>query len=267
MGSAGNNWLSDLNGLLSIKQNTLISYPKDVIISTLRDHFSKDSLYHFSKDAFGFPNTPSLEGLSPEAGLNADNSSTRIFIGEVYRHNQLFYPAILIRHTGTRNFPLDLSHNKFVVQYKEVFFTDGYNNSKIISMPEYFVNSGAYTSNFTIQIQAQSLKARDDLVELVYIILNHISWWELNKVGVSIKPNMSIGGTSEQDWRNDKIYTQDINLEIYSEWVVKHRIDDFISQIELCLELVNLSADNPVSDPNFDVVARIHLENKYLDYL
>lgn len=260
MGSAGNNWISDLNGLYNITQNTLICYPKDVIISTMRDFFSKDSLYHYSKDVWGFPNTPDLTGLPSDAGLY-DDLTTRIFIGEVYRQDQMFFPAVLVRHTGTRNYPLSISHNRYTTEYKEMIFDDGYGNKRVIAAPDYLLQSGAYHSNFTIQVQAESIRQRDEILELIFMLLNDISWWNLNKVGISVKPNMSIGGTSEQDYRNRKLFIQDITIEIHSEWMRKFKINDFISQINICVELVNLASPNPISDPNFDIHEQIMLKN------
>src|ERR1700690_1148449 len=95
--------LFDLNNFV---QSSMIVYPKEIIIATLRDFFSRDSFYCYSKDAWGFANTTDHTDLPPGAdlptnfnshGANQGGLSTRLFIGENYRYDGIFYPAILVK--------------------------------------------------------------------------------------------------------------------------------------------------------------------------
>src|SRR5574338_1021430 len=113
--SSNNFFRSDLFGIYNIIQASMIVYPKEIIIATLRDFFSKDSYYHYSKDQWGFPNTTDHTDLPPGAdmpagaGARPDLSptsilSTRVFIGENYRYEGIYYPAIFVKSGGSRYF-------------------------------------------------------------------------------------------------------------------------------------------------------------------
>src|SRR5258708_1117815 len=91
---------SDLPKIYNIIQNSMILYPKELVIATLRDFFSTDSWYSYRHDAWGFPKTPDLTGVPLDAGFT-DNITTRLFIGEAYRFDVIYYPSILVRHGGS----------------------------------------------------------------------------------------------------------------------------------------------------------------------
>src|SRR5271169_3906731 len=100
--SSNNFFKSDLYGIYNIVQASMIVYPKEIIISTLRDFFSHDSYYHYSRDQWGFANTTDHTDLPPGADFptqfnryGATQSTgvpTRLFIGENYRYDGIFYP-------------------------------------------------------------------------------------------------------------------------------------------------------------------------------
>ena len=87
----------------------------DYIESKLGIVYSKDSYYHYSRDAFGFPNTtdhtdlplgadmPSGAYSHPELN-NSPHLSTRVFIGENFRYNGIYYPAILLLIDNFHNY-------------------------------------------------------------------------------------------------------------------------------------------------------------------
>src|SRR5579885_284780 len=164
--STGSFFKSDLYHLHNIVQNTMIAYPKELIIATLRDFFSEDSYYHYSKDQWGFPNTPDHTDLPLNAGLN-DNITTRLYIGENYRFDGIFYPAILVKNAGGRYRPISINMDKGKVHYSERVFDDGYGNIVTFRNPDYLIFSGAWEGSMSIDIKTRSLRSRDDLVELV----------------------------------------------------------------------------------------------------
>src|SRR5271169_1238633 len=127
--SSNNFFKSDLYGIYNIVQASMIVYPKEIIIATLRDFFSRDSYYHYSKDQWGFANTTDHTDLPPGADLpsgagadpmlsNTINLSTRLFIGENYRYDGIYYPAILIKSGGTKYVPISINREQSGVQYE-----------------------------------------------------------------------------------------------------------------------------------------------------
>src|SRR5580698_9615486 len=110
--SVGNIVRSDLDSIYHIVRNAMIVYPKEILIATLKDFFAKDSFYHYVKDAWGFTLTPDHTDLPLDAGYKIpgtnilDNTTTRLFIGENYRFDTIFYPAILVKHGGSKYVPV-----------------------------------------------------------------------------------------------------------------------------------------------------------------
>jgi hypothetical protein len=154
-------------------------YPKEIILATLKDFFSKDSYYHYSKDEYGFANTTDHTDLPlgsdlPVGSLNSTsltniNLPTRLFIGENYRKDIIFYPAILVKNSGGRSVQVSFTRQKGTVQYEDTLFIDGYGNEKIISTPSTFVTAGAFEGTINIDVRSRSIRARDDLVDLIFL--------------------------------------------------------------------------------------------------
>lgn len=249
--STNNIFTSDLNKIHNIIQSSMLVYPKEVIIATLRDFFSKDSYYHYSKDQWGFANTTDHTDLPIGAdmpygpGSNPDlsptqNLSTRLFIGENYRYDGIYYPAILVKSGGSKYVPISINREKGGVQYDTTIFEDGYGNQTSVRKPISFITAGAWEGSINIDIMTRSLRSRDDLSELVGMCLTDITFDSLVDVGVVVKP-ISIGGTSEQEDRNDKLFRQTITLDIRTEWRREIPIGNIIDAIFFAVTFQNLS--------------------------
>src|SRR5580692_8811576 len=110
----------------------MIVYPKEMIIATLRDLFSQDIYYHYSEDQFGFPNTTDHTDLPagadiPVGGINSTATSntllpTRVFIGENYRYDGIYYPAILVKSGGSKYVPISINRDQGGVQYTDLVY-------------------------------------------------------------------------------------------------------------------------------------------------
>lgn len=124
--ATGNYFKSDLYKIHNIIQSSMIVYPKEMIIATLRDFFSKDSYYRYISDVWGFPNTTDNTGLPIDAGLPGDDSCTRLFIGENYRYDVAFYPAILVKNSGSKSVPLSINRERGAIKYSSMQYEDGY---------------------------------------------------------------------------------------------------------------------------------------------
>ena len=257
----GFNRLTDLFDIFNIVQNSMIRYPKDVIISTLRDYFAKDSLYHFVKDEWGFPKTPDLTDKAPDAGYY-DDETTRIFIGEAYRYDVKFYPAVLVRSGGGSYVPISLNRNKHTVLYRTQTFSDGTGNDKLIQVPYAFGLDGAWEGSVEIIVLSRDQKERDDLVEMIAMLFVDLKHDDLENVGIAIKPNLTFGASNETDDRNDKLFRQNLTLNIRGEWRREIPVVNIIDVINICVDFGNLSTDPPVIATNLTINTGIELIEK-----
>lgn len=235
----------------------MIVYPKEIIIATLRDFFSHDSFYHFSKDQWGFPNTTDHTDLPPGADLPRGPGAhpelnphpvlpTRLFIGENYRYDGIFYPAILIKNGGSRYVPISINRDQGEVKYDNLLFVDGYGNETIVRKAVAFVTSGAWEGSIVIDVMSRSLRARDDLVELIAMCFTEVHFNSLYDIGIIVKP-ISIGAPSETDDRNDKLFRQSLTLEIRTEWRREIPIGNTIDAILLTASFSDLSQSSPIA--------------------
>lgn len=224
---ATNNFFkSNLMALHNVVQASMLVYPKEVIISTLRDFFSKDDYYHYSKDQWGFANTTDHTDLVPGADLPTEHNkygstqeglSTRLFIGENYRYDGIYYPAVLVKSGGSRYVPISINREQESVQYEDVIFEDGYGNQTVVHKPKSFVTAGVWEGTIIIDVMSRSLRARDDISEAIVMCFAEFTFDSLYDIGIIVKPPV-IGSSFESDDRNDKLFRQTITLEVRTEW-------------------------------------------------
>ena len=265
---------SDLPDIHNIVQNSMIVYPKEIIIATLRDYFSHDSYYHFSRDQFGFANTTDHTDLLPGADLPSGpganpqlnpfpNLSTRLFIGENYRYDGIYYPSILVKNGGTTYVPISINRNKGTVSYSETLYEDGYGNQKLIRTPSTFVTAGAWEGSIYIDVKTRSLRSRDDLIEAIGMCFTEVNFDALYEVGLIVKP-MSVGTPTESDDRNDKLFSQTITLNIRSEWRREIPINSVIDSILFTAQFVDFNNPNAIPDPNLTINTEVSLIDNIL---
>lgn len=270
--SSNNFTKTDLFGIYNIVQYSMIVYPKEMIINTLRNLFSIDSYYHYSKDQWGFPNVtdhtdlplgadlPSGPGSHPELAPNPI-LSTRLFIGENYPFDGIFYPAILVKSGGSRSVPISINRNQGTIDYSETIFEDGYGNQTLVRKPKSYVTAGAWEGSFIIDVQTRSLVARDQLVEIISTCFNEIHFDTLHEVGMVVRPPV-IGAPSETDDRNDKLFRQSITLDIRTEWRREIPIEGLIDAILFTVIFGGLTENSPNS-----ANLTINTETNFLDML
>jgi hypothetical protein len=257
----GNNVKTDLYGLYNYVQNTMISYPKELFIETLREFFSADSYYAYHRDEWGFPKTPDHTDLPSHSGLS-DNVTTRLFIGEAYRYDVIYYPALIIRNAGSRSVPLSMSRDKGSLQWQDILFVDGYGNEKIFQIPSYFVQSGAWEGSVTVDIETRSPRARDELADLVSLVFVDTRFEDMKNSGVVIKSGSPTAGSpSETDDRNDKLFKQTITFEIRSEWRRHIPVNNVVEVINVCADVGNLAHNPPAFSPNLKISTTVELLN------
>jgi hypothetical protein len=251
--SSSNSFRSDLFDIHNIIQASMIVYPKEIFISTLRDFFSKDSYYHFAKDSFGFPNTTDHTDLPLGADIpqfkDQQGLSTRLFIGENYRYDGIYYPAILVKNGGAKYVPVSINREKGSVQYEKVIFSDGY-NEVLVTRPKSFITAGFFEGTIVVDVYTRSLRARDDLVELIAMCFTEVNFETLYDVGLIVKP-VTIGSPVETEDRNDKLFKQSLNFDYRVEYRREIPVLNLIDTILFTIEFQNLS--NPNSQPAFNL--------------
>lgn len=262
--ATNNLFKSDLYKIHHIVQNSMIVYPKEIIIATLRDHFSLDSYYHYSKDPWGFANTPDHTDLPLGAGI-ADETTTRVFIGENYRQDNIYYPAILIKHGGSRSVPISINREEGAIQWQFKEFDDGYGNKAFFKSPKCFLFQGAWEGSINVEIQTRSLRSRDDLAEIIALCLTDITFKSLQKAGVIIKP-ISVGAPSETDDRNDKLFRQNITLEIRTEWRREIPVGNLVEIINFSMDFADFVSNTP-SAQNLTVNTNLRLVDNLMNTL
>lgn len=252
--ATGNSFKTDLYKLYNYSQNSFISYPKEIFIETLREVFAKDSYYHYVKDNFGYPLVTDHTNQLPEAGIQ-DDSSTRIFIGEAFRNDASYYPHILVKNSGARGLNLSFNRDKYLVQWENLLFEDGYGNQKIIKHPAFFSQNGIWEGTITLDVAAKSPQARDEIVEIACITFVDINFDDLKNSGIVVKPP-SIGSASESEDRTGKAHKQSINFEYRYEWHREIPIRDVIDVITFCFDI---GQNQNKIDPNLSIQFQLPL--------
>ena len=256
MGTA-NTFGSDLYALYKLVQNTMLVHPKELFIEILREEFNNDSFYHYVRDEWGFPKTPDHTDLEPEAGIN-DDVTSRLFIGEPYRYDVDFYPAILVRTGGSRYVPISMNRERGSVQYATTRFIDGYGNESFVSTPSHFIHAGAWEGTINIDVHTRDPRSRDDLVQLVSIIFTDIRFEDMLTSGVFIKTT-SVSAPSETDDGNNKIFKQTISFDIRTEWRRHIPVLSTVDVINFCIDFGNLETTPPDIAPNMRIVTSFEL--------
>lgn len=265
---------TDLFHVYNIIQSSMIVYPKEIIIATLRDFFAHDSYYHFSKDQWGFPNTTDHTDLPPGADLPSGPGSnpqlnpnpilpTRLYIGENYRYDGIFYPAILVKSGGTRYVPISINRNQGEISYSKVLFADGYGNETAVFKPVALVTNGAWEGSIIVDVMSRSLRARDDLVELIGMCFTEVHFDTLHDIGITVKP-ISISGPSETDDRNDKLFRQTLTLDIRTEWRREIPIENTIDAILLTATFADLANPNSPVAANLTINTEVSITDMLL---
>lgn len=244
---------TDLYHAHHVVQNTLMAYPKELIIGMLREEFAQDSFYHYVSDAWGYPKIPDHTDLPLGAGL-ADDLTTRLFIGEAFRQDAIFYPAILVKMISARSVPISMNRNKDVISYERQTVIDGYGNSKEFFIPKFIDLAGAWEGSIAIDIISRDILDRDNLISIVMLLFTDIRFESLRKAGVLIKSGQpTLGGISEGDDRQqEKIYKATISIDIRTEWRRLIPIDGIVERINFCVDFRAWGSDTSIN-PNIAI--------------
>ena len=249
---------TDLYNIYDVVQNTQLAYPKELIISVLRDEFSRDSYYHYAADEYGFPLTPDHTDMPLGAGVY-DDSTTRLFIGEAFRFDVIFYPAILVRATSSTYVPISFNRNKETIKYDATRVIDGYGNEAVFTTPTHFVLAGAWEGTLNVDIMTRDIVSRDNLTSICNLMFSDIRHDQFRKAGVLLKKVSAASFSEADDRQQDKLYKATIALDIRSEWRREIPVDSVVDAISICVEFGRLDTTPPQMAPNLQVNSTIEL--------
>jgi hypothetical protein len=171
---------------------------------------------------------------------------TRLYIGDHYRLESLFYPAILVTDGGTRSVPISINREAGAVIWEPIKFMDGYGNEKLINYPKAITYAGAWEGQISLSVNSRSSRTCNELSEIIALFFADAYYDVLKNAGVAIKPNsISISSTSENDDRNDKLFKKTITFDIRSEWCREIPVQSVIDRIRICVDFKYLAQKNP----------------------
>lgn len=235
---------SQIYNLDHIVQNTAIMAGRNLIIDVLRESFARDEEYKYDRDIFGFPKTPSWEGLDPEAGL-VDESSTRLYIGSAYRYDISFLPAIIVKQTSSQYNPISFNQNVLVEKYDVQRIIDGYGNVTDVQVPVAYTYAGAWDQSFEVKVISNSLEDTVAIADTVMITLQNVYRGILQQNGLFVK-SVSAGGESvESIGGNDPLFFVSITVQTRSEWYREIPISRLIERIQFCFDIDLVDTDVP----------------------
>jgi hypothetical protein len=258
---AGFQQVTDLYDIYHVVQNTMIRYPIDTIIASLKEFFAKDAKYHYVQDEWGYAKTIDHTGTLSTDGLY-NNIVTRIFIGEYYRNEVQYFPCILVKSGSFKSVPISMNRDIFQVEYERIEFISDTGTRKFITTPKNYVMDGAWEGNISIEVQAEDIRTRDDITELISIYFQDLNWNNFYRAGISIKPEISVSGPSESDNRNSKIFKRTVDINIRGEWRKEVPIIDIIKSISFCVEFgaITPNMNYEIVAPNLEINSEYTLE-------
>jgi hypothetical protein len=230
-----------------IIQQACMSQPKNLIIDVLRKHFSTDNIYTYRADEYGFPLTRDLTGIDIDSEL-----TTKILISDTYRYEVKFFPAIVVKANGGNYKPISINQEG-TLRYRITTVEDVFGVKTEMKIPTHRVYAGAWDLNFDVSIYSESQSELQELVDIVSMIFQYVSWNELRANGIFVK-NISIGSENAEPYANDYVFNQTITLPIRTEWRVEIPIENLVEKIVFYFDSVR----TPVS-PNATVADKLEL--------
>jgi len=243
---------SDLFSISDFVRQVSVAQGKNLLIDALREYFKQDVIYRYETDGFGFPLTPDLTDLPPDI---QEDRTTRIYIGDIFRYDIRFLPAIVVKYNSGRTKHVSFNQNQ-TTKYRLDYVMDGYGNNSYIHVPTHKVFAGAWDQSFEVLIASESIPDREELTDIVSSFLISKVRQEIYEAGLFIK-DVNISGEREEQWGNDNIYIQSITVETYSEWrrEIPYDANSIIDTINFCFNynlLDNTSSSSSTTQININ---------------
>lgn len=212
-----------------IVETTDIEVIKDLFVNTLRESFGRHPIFTWvpKEDDPQYP----------------DFDKTQIVITDVYRYDAVFLPVITVRINSSNYHPISFNQDLFKVEYLLDENGRPLRQSNGAPIPNYYEFVGGWDSTVTLEVNAESVIDREQLVAITKIIFMNIKRDELYRKGIHVI-RVGHGGESETPYHNDYIYKQTVNVEVYSEWTNRIPVGEL-------LEAIDVQVSGPISRRSF----------------
>jgi len=175
-----------------------------------------------------------------------EERTTRIYIGDIFRYDKRFWPAITVRYSSGRYKPISFNQNQ-TIKYRLDLVLDGYGGKSYIRVPTHKIIAGSWEQNFEVNIASESITDREELTDIVSSFLIGKARQELYEAGLFIR-SVNMSSEREEDWGNEKVYLQSVNVECYSEWRREIPIDRLVETINFCFNYGIFGSNNTLAD-------------------
>lgn len=223
----------------------------DIFVQALRECFARHPIYTYVP-------------REDEAGPNFEQ--TDIIIVDKYTEEALFLPTITTNFNSANTRWLQFSQSPFNTVLKPQMNADGSikRDSRGNPEPSHFEYTGAYDSSITFNISANDTLEREELTNLLHVLLAESLRDQLMVRGVFVK-NVTAGGSTEVPYREDYIYQTTVTAELYSEWKRIIPVGEKLKSIGYDINVIGRDDIQPEQpEPEFEEYLPVYdLENQF----
>lgn len=207
-----------------------------------------DTIVEFLRQCFS--NHPNYTYIPREDSWGPDWEHTKIVIVDKYTEDALFLPVITTSVDSVRTKWLQFSQSPFQTVLKSQMNSDGSikRDKDGRELPSHYEYTGAYEGTISLIISANDTLEREELCNLIHVILAESGRDTLYMRGIFVS-NVTVGGGSEIEYRNDFIYQQTISLDVYSEWRRKIPVGEVLRSIGYRMNTYEGEAPPTVNSP------------------
>ena len=176
----------------------------DIFVQILREALSNHPIYTY---------VPREDSQGPDYEL------TRIVVVDKYTEEAMFLPIITMSFNSANTAWIQFSQSPFNTVVKPQMNPDGSikRDSRGRFVPSHYEYVGSYESSISFLISAGDTIEREELCNLIHVLLVETLRDELLLRGVFVK-TVNVGGQTETQYRNNYIYQAPVTVEVYSEW-------------------------------------------------
>lgn len=222
----------------------------DIFVQILRECFSRHPLYTY---------------IAREDSAGPDFERTQIVIVDRYTEEAMFLPTITTSFNSANTKWLQFSQSPFQTVLKPQMNSDGSIARDLLgkALPSHFEYTGAYDSSVSFLISASDTLEREELANLIHVLLAETLRDELYVRGIFVK-NVNVGGPTEIEYREDYIYQVPVTAEIYSEWKRMIPVGETLESIGFQMNVTEGTSSAPTEPaPTPNKIPIHNLENQF----
>lgn len=209
-----------------------------------------DTIVEFLRQCF--QNHPYYTYIPREDSFGPDFDHTKIVIVDKYTEDAVFLPTVTISVDGIQTQWLQFSQSPFNTVLKFEMNSDGSikRDQEGRPVPSHYEYTGGYNGSVTLFVSAEDTISREELANTLHMIFAESGRDTLYMRGIFIK-DVSVGGQTEQPYRNDYIFQQAVTLSIWSEWVRKIPVGPNLEKIGYDMRWLGEELDSPAQQVSY----------------